>query len=78
MFQVYRNEAEQRVRAVIAGKTDPALSGMPLPESKVLEAPINDVAASVAQSGPNDLAQAAEDAIRFKIGTVFRGIAYPY
>lgn len=73
VFQVYRNEAEQRVRAVIDGKTDPALSGMLLPVSKILEAPVSDVAASEAQSGPIDLVQAAEDAIRFRIGTIFKG-----
>lgn len=73
VFQVYRNEAEQRVRAVIAGKADLAISGAPLPMPTAPETPINDVAASEAQSGPIDLAQAAEDAIRFKIGTVFKG-----
>lgn len=73
VFQVYRNEAEQRVRAVISGKSDPAISGTPLSTSKSPEAPINDIAASEAQIGPIDLAQAAEDAIRFKIGTVFKG-----
>ncbi len=73
VFQVYRNEAEQRVQAVIAGKSDPALSGAPLPILKAPETPISDVATSEAQTGSIDLAQAAEDAIRFKIGTVFKG-----
>lgn len=73
VFQVYRNEAEQRVRAVVDGKTDPAISGVPIPLSKAQEVPISDVATSEAQSGPIDIVQAAEDAIRFRIGTVFKG-----
>lgn len=73
VFQVYRNEAEVRVSAVLVGKPDPAISGPPLTPSKVPAAPVNGVAASDEAEAPVDVEQFAEDAIRFKVATVFKG-----
>ena len=74
--RVHRNDAEARVTAVLNGKTDPALS------SKVSKpagpggskGPSTDLAATPDElGGPVDLAQVAEDAIRSRIGTAFKG-----
>ncbi len=73
IFQVYRNEAEARVCAVIAGKADPALSGSPSLPSRSPAAPVSGVAASDAADAPLDVQQVAEDAIRFRVATVFKG-----
>ena len=75
VFQVFRNEAEQRVKVVMSGKADPALSGTPFSAStaKVAEAPVSGVAASDAESGLVNVEQVAEDAIRYRIATTFKG-----
>ena len=74
VFQVARNEADQRVRAVLSGKSDPALSGhLPTASgSKVKETPAEGVATSDDEA-VIDLGQAAEDSIRFKVATAFKG-----
>ena len=74
VFQVYRNNAEQRVKVVMAGKADPAFSST-VPTSaqaKLPEAPVPGVAASD-EANTTDIEQTAEDAIRFRIATVFKG-----
>ncbi len=73
VFQVFRNQAEQRVVAVMAGNADPAISGAPIPPTKSLDAPVTGVAAADEDTGRIDIEQRAEDAIRFKIATVFKG-----
>jgi restriction system protein len=73
VFQVYRNEAEQRVQAVMAGKPDPALSGSPLKVSQgTSEQPVSGVAVSEIDPIIN-IEQVAEDGIRYRIATVFKG-----
>ncbi|MGI4800327.1 MAG: restriction endonuclease [Janthinobacterium lividum] len=74
VFQVARNEADQRVRAVMSGKADPALSGH-IPSgspTKAKDVPAEGVATSDDETAI-DLEQAAEDGIRFKVATVFKG-----
>jgi len=73
VFQVFRNQAEQRVVAVMAGKVDPALSGAPIAPAKSIEQPVTGVATADVGSGGIDIEQTAEDAIRFRIATVFKG-----
>ncbi len=74
--RVQRNDAEARVVAVLAGKSDPALSsrfavgnsGSKVPASlKEAVASADDTATAV------DLTEVADDAIRLKIGTTFKG-----
>ena len=73
VFQVARNDAEQRVRAVMAGKTDPALSKSPIgPLTKQAGTSANGVAVSDSEA-IIDLEQAAEDGIRFRVATAFKG-----
>jgi len=73
VFQVYRNQAEARVVAVMSGKPDPAFSGAPpKPGTAALEQPVGGVAASEAEAAV-DLEQIAEDGIRYRIATVFKG-----
>lgn len=74
VFQVARNDAERRVRAVLSEKLDPALSGQPLPTPtlKAAAVPAEGVATSDNEAAI-DLEQAAEDAIRFKVATTFKG-----
>jgi restriction system protein len=71
VFQVSRNGAEDRIKAIVEGKPDPAFrSGTTLPTSGKVEAltslPDGDIATF-------ELSQIAEDAIRIRIGTVFKG-----
>lgn len=75
VFQVYRNEAEKRVKTVMAGGVDPVLSGAAPVTSvgKGSETPMSGVAASDVESGIVNVEQVAEDAIRFRIATAFKG-----
>ncbi|RYG89131.1 MAG: restriction endonuclease [Alphaproteobacteria bacterium] len=72
VFQVSRNNAESRVSVVLSGGSDPALGsrGTSAPAAK---APMDAPDSMDAEIGTFDLAQIAEDAIRAKIGTVFKG-----
>ncbi len=74
--RVFRNEAEERVKAITAGKRDPALTAIRIPgagDRKALNARDADVATADDASAVRDLAEVAGDAIRMKIGTSFKG-----
>lgn len=73
--RVNRNDAELRVTAVLAGKVDPAISGkMPPPAISHATKEAKDSFPTIEEAtAPVDLAQVADDGIRSKIGTVFKG-----
>jgi len=74
--RVQRNEAEARVSAVLSGKTDPALSGKLASINgnlKSTTAAKDAVATADDASATVNLAEVADDAIRLKIGTTFKG-----
>ena len=74
--RVFRNDAEERVKAVTASKRDPAFSTIGLPgtgDRKALNAREADVATADDATALRDLAEVAGDAIRMKIGTAFKG-----
>jgi restriction system protein len=73
VFQVYRNEAERRIQAVLVGQPDPVLSGGLKPSSRAAETPVSGVAAEVGDTERVDLAQIAEDALRLRVGALFKG-----
>jgi restriction system protein len=71
--RVSRNEAEERVKAIVAGKRDPAF-GLPVAsDRKTPNSRLADVATADDVAVPRDLAEVAGDDIRTKIGTVFKG-----
>lgn len=74
--RVQRNEAEARVSAVVSGKPDPALSGKLTSingNQKSTTAAKDAVATADDASATVNLAEVADDAIRLKIGTTFKG-----
>lgn len=72
VFQVYRNEAEARINAVLAGKPDPAFTSLKrgTQDSKPTAPDATAVEANLESA---DLALIADDAIRGRIGSVFKG-----
>ncbi|MCP8938517.1 restriction endonuclease [Alsobacter sp. SYSU M60028] len=73
--RVHRNDAEVRVTSVLNGKGDPALSGK-LGSANGLPGPkkqADSVASADDVASPVDLVQVADDAIRAKIATAFKG-----
>ncbi|QCI67732.1 restriction endonuclease [Phreatobacter stygius] len=72
--RVSRNRAEERVLAVLSGKPDPMLSGSSMAVGRPVPVPsgITEEAAPE-ETAVLDLAEIADDAIRMKIGTAFRG-----
>lgn len=72
VFQVARNDAEARILALSEGRPDPFLSATrtPQPASK---APSIDASAIEDPTSDIELSQIAEDAIRTRIGSVFKG-----
>jgi restriction system protein len=73
VFQVYRNDAEARIGAVLNGKPDPlAGSSKATPAQAAKIASPNELPTSGAAT-TYELAQLAEDAIRARIGSVFKG-----
>lgn len=72
VFQVYRNDAEPRITAILAGRPDPAFSSQKIFSPAVKSAPSDAPAAEEDLAG-FQLSQIAEDAIRAKIGSVFKG-----
>ncbi|MCA3160349.1 MAG: restriction endonuclease [Burkholderiales bacterium] len=73
--RVARNSAEQRVLAVLAGKADPMLSGSlaEVPQGQKSLASGQNIVMPEEATASVDLAQVADDAIRLRIGTAFKG-----
>ncbi|RFB80883.1 restriction endonuclease [Methylovirgula sp. 4M-Z18] len=75
--RVQRNEAERRVAEIVAGKEDPLLRGKSPTNNGLAKsygsALKDDVALAGDETSVVDLAQIAADAIRLKIGSVFKG-----
>lgn len=73
--RVYRNDAEARVLAVLDGKNDPALSGTAATATAMKAAGVLKDAVATADEPATgiDLAEVAEDGIRLRIGTTFKG-----
>lgn len=71
--RVHRNDAELRVTAVLSGKSDPALSGKALSLSGEAKPKSEKDAVATAEDVTVDLVEVADDAIRLKIATVFKG-----
>jgi len=72
VFQVNRNRAEDRIKAIVEGKPDPALRSGAAAQTAGRAEPL----AALMPDGENvtfELGQIAEDAIRARIGTVFKG-----
>lgn len=71
VFQVNRNKAEERIRAILDGRPDPAFRSGPSAASLVRsDAPLM---ASDGDIEAYEIEQIAEDAIRARIGSVFKG-----
>jgi restriction system protein len=73
--RVARNNAEQRVLAVLGGKADPMLTGTATGTARVQKtgATAKDDVLPDEATATVDLAQVADDAIRLRIGTAFKG-----
>lgn len=65
--QIRRNEAEERVKAILSGKADPHFSGISVSKGKSEEEISDD------EKGIVDLEEQAYDHIRMVIGSKFRG-----
>ena len=73
--RVARNNAEQRVLAVLAGKADPMLSSSmaEVPQGQKTRSSGNHDVLPEEATAIVDLAQVADDAIRLRIGSAFKG-----
>jgi restriction system protein len=72
--RVSRNRAEERVAAVLSGKPDPMLSGSPPSASRLTSAPMDIADETTPEAAAVlDLTEIADDAIRMKVGTAFKG-----
>ena len=74
VFQVYRNDAESRVKAVLDGRPDPVLAGGHSAHPQLNNPiPKPDVATADWAAITINVEGVAEDAIQNRIGTVFKG-----
>ncbi len=74
VFQVYRNDAEARIQAVLSGTPDPALAGGRLSTARGDSAQPTPGVATVTPEADNlNLEARAEEGIRTRLGTVFKG-----
>ena len=71
--RVFRNDAESRVTAVLNGKSDPAISGKVFSANGDAKTKSEKETVATAEDITVDLVEIAEDAIRLKIATSFKG-----